>query len=136
MPIQSFDFATGKVVETKKRQAVILIDDRKTSLDLNRLLREFGYRVLGQGNNAREVLPLLARHKYGILMLDMDIEGLDAMAILAAVKQNYPEFKVVLVTREPTREKLQTALAAGAASFLATPIDRDLAHKAIEKLSH
>ncbi|CAK0776367.1 putative Response regulatory domain-containing protein [Gammaproteobacteria bacterium] len=135
MSIQSFDFATGKVVEAKKRQAVILIKDKKTSLDINRLLRDFAYRILGQSNDAREVLPLLAKHKNGVLILDMDIEGLDAMAIMAAVKQGYPDFKVVMVTREPTKEKLQAALGAGAASFLATPIDRDLAHKILTKLS-
>jgi|GEM_PF-1748053 len=135
MAIQSFDFATGKVVEEKKRQAIILIQDKKTSIDINRLLREFSYRILGQGDNAREVLPLLAKHKNGVLILDMDIEGLDAMAIMATIKQGYPDFKVVMVTREPTRERLQAALLAGAASFLATPIDRDLAYKILTKLS-
>ncbi len=136
MSIQSFDFATGKVVETHKRQAVILCQDRKTSLEINRLLREFAYRILGQSDSAREVLPLLAKHKFGIFILDMDIEGLDAMAILAAVRHSHPEFKVVMLTRAPTKEKLQAALAAGAASFLATPIDRELAHKVLEKLAH
>ncbi len=135
MAIQEFDFATGKVVEPKVRQAVILLKDKKTSLEMNRLLRELAYRVLAQSEDAREVLPLLAKHKNGVLVMDMDIEGLDAMAVMAAVKHASPGFKVLLVSREPTKEKVQAAIAAGAAGFLASPIERDMAYHVLTKIS-
>jgi DNA-binding NarL/FixJ family response regulator len=132
--IQEFDFASGKVLDPNRRQAIILstsVDDANT---LSEELRKQHYKLLGTLDDIRAVLELIGKHKIGVLFMDDDVVGTKSLDILASVLKAYPEFKVVLMTSSPTKELLLEAQQAGAAGFLAKPLAAEAVDKVISRI--
>lgn len=131
---QEFDFATGKTVNPKRRQVIILLGDGAQADQLQQLLRQKSYPVLGKTGDLREALELVGKHKLGILFLDADIDGVSAIDLLVKIRTKYPEFNVVITTANATKELLTEAMAKGAAGFLVRPLAQDALQKVLDRL--
>lgn len=134
MAIQEFDFATGKVLNPNRNQAIILSASTPDVDMLADELRKLHYKLLDSVDDIRAALELIGKHKIGVLFLDGDIEGLKATDILASVLRAYPDFKVVLMTATPTKELLLESQKAGAAGFLAKPLNSDAVAKVMSHI--
>ena len=131
---QEFDFATGKTVNPKWRQVVIMVNEEDAADKLQQLLRQKSYPIKGNTPVLREGLALIAEHKLGILFLDGDIEGVNAADLIGKIKGKFPEFKTIFVTSNATKELLTEVMAAGAVGFLVKPIDQEALQAALERL--
>jgi len=131
--IQGFDFSTGKAVDPKRRQVIILMDDATQADELQQLLRQKTYPILGNTRSAREALELVGKHKLGILFLDADIAGINALDLLAKIREKFPEFNVVITTANATKELLAESMAKGAAGFLVTPVGQEALLKVLSR---
>lgn len=131
---QEFDFATGKTVNPKRRQVIILLDDAAQADGLQQLLRQKSYPIMGKTGDVREALELVGKHKLGILFLDADIEGVDALGLLEKIRARFPEFNVIITSANATKELLTGAMAKGAAGFLVRPIGQEALQKVLDKI--
>lgn len=134
MAIQEFDFASGKVLDPNRRQAIVLSANADDIATLGDELRKQHYKLLSSLDDVRAGLELVGKHKVGVLFLDTDLGGMKATDILASVLRAYPDFKVVLMTSSPTKELLLEAQQAGAAGFLARPLTAEAIGKVITRL--
>jgi two-component system chemotaxis response regulator CheY len=131
---QEFDFTTGKTVNPKRRQVIILLDDAAQAEELLQLLRQKSYPILGKTGDVREALELVSKHKLGILFLDADIAGINAVELLTKIRAKFPEFNVVITSANATKELLTESMANGAIGFLVRPLGQEALQKVLAKI--
>ena len=132
--IQEFDFATGKVLNPNRRQAIILAADAADADLIKDQLRQKHYKLLGVVDNVRTALEKVGLHKVGILFLDADVEGANATELAQIIMKKYPEFNVVLMTEKATKELLVEVQKLGAAGFLLKPLTSEAVDKVLSRI--
>ena len=60
-----------------------------------------------------------------MILSDINMPGMDGLALLREIKRRRPELAVVMVTAYGDEERMRTAKELGAAAFLAKPVDFD-----------
>jgi CheY-like chemotaxis protein len=109
--------------------SILIVDDEPDLADLfrQRFRREVrqGRYVLHFAASGEEGLRRLA--EFGpeliVILSDINMPGMDGLALLREVKERRPELPVVMVTAYGDAARMRTAEALGAAAFLAKPID-------------
>ncbi len=132
--LQEFDFSTGKTVNPKRRQVIILLEDAAQADALQQILRQKSYPVIGKTTDLRVALELVAKHKLGILFLDADSAGANAVGLLTTIRAKFPDFNVVITSANATKELLTESMAKGAVGFLVRPVNQDALQKVLERI--
>ena len=110
----------------------VVDDDPHMRAALERLLRSIGYRVATFEGTAQ----LLAHRDPGALLcvlVDLQMPGIDGVALTATLTARYPSLPVLAMTAYPGEAVRRRAMDAGAVAFLAKPLDAALleAHLAL-----
>ncbi|MUL43896.1 response regulator transcription factor [Streptomonospora sp. PA3] len=77
-----------------------------------------GIEVAAEAADGREVLGLLARHRIGVVLLDIRMPVLDGLAALAELRRRDPAQRVVILTTYGERDYVLRAVALDANGFL------------------
>ena len=113
------------VTETDIRNAAILIvDDQKANVCLlEQLLSETGYRSVTSTMNPEEVGKLHRENDYDLILLDLQMPGMDGFQVMEELKgvETGSYVPVIVITAQPGH-KLR-ALEAGAKDFISKPFD-------------
>lgn len=106
---------------------MLLIEDNAQNRYLATfLLEQHGHRVL-QAEDGSHGLDMAARHRPDLVLLDIQLPGMDGHAVLSALK-NDPELRsipVVAVTSYAMSGDREKCLEAGAQGYIEKPIDPD-----------
>jgi len=78
--------------------------------------------VVRDGNEALRVMDL---RPADVVLLDLRMPGMDGMAVLKKIKQQWPETEVVIITGYPNVETAKEAVRLGAYDYLAKPLGPD-----------
>jgi PAS domain S-box-containing protein len=103
---------------------VLIVDDQEANVVLlTQMLREAGYLGVTSTRNPREVSLLHRRDPYDLILLDLQMPGMDGFQVLEALKANEAGgyVPVLVITAQPGH-KLR-ALQAGARDFVSKPFD-------------
>jgi len=103
---------------------ILVVDDQEANiLLLEQLLREAGYSHITTTSNPHEVCALHRKHKFDLILLDLQIPDMDGFQVMEALKTNAqdPYLSVIVLTAQPGH-KLR-ALQAGAKDFISKPFD-------------
>jgi DNA-binding NarL/FixJ family response regulator len=76
------------------------------------------FQVIGSAGSASEALPLVAAQKPDIILLDLELPGVDGLAAIPSLTAAHSESKVVILTAYDTDERVLGALRAGAKGYL------------------
>ena len=104
--------------------SILIVDDQKANvLLLELLLSEAGYTRVTSTLNSQEVCALHRGNKYDLILLDLQMPGMDGFAVMEALKTNITDsyLPVIVLTAQPGH-KLR-ALQAGAKDFISKPFD-------------
>src|SRR5688572_15400365 len=114
-----------KVAESDILNASLLIvDDQETNVSLlEQMLREAGYACIASTMNPREVCALHRKNRYDLILLDLQMPGMDGFQVMEGLKTNDKDgyLPVLVITAQPGH-KLR-ALQAGAKDFISKPFD-------------
>src|SRR5271157_2920203 len=117
--------------DTRMGFSILIVDDEP---DLPELFRQRFRREVRHG---QYVLHFAASGEEGLLRLvelgpelivilsDINMPGMDGLALLREIKRRRPELAVVMVTAYGDAQRMRTATELGAAAFLAKPVDFD-----------
>jgi DNA-binding NarL/FixJ family response regulator len=119
---------------------VILADDHTlVRAGIRRILEaQPGFEVVAEASDGRAAIEAVRRSVADVLVLDLNMAGLDGIAVLAAAKADRPALKVVVLTMHTGREYVSRAIEGGADAYLlkdsavqdlATAIDEVLADR-------
>jgi PAS domain S-box-containing protein len=103
---------------------VLVVDDQEANVILlTQMLREAGYVAVTSTRNPREVSSLHRRDPYDLILLDLQMPGMDGFQVLEGLKANDDGgyVPVLVITAQPGH-KLR-ALQAGARDFVSKPFD-------------
>jgi two-component system, NtrC family, sensor kinase len=103
---------------------ILVVDDQQGNVGvLEQMLREAGYSRVSSTLNSREVCALHRKNAYDLILLDLNMPGLDGFEVMAALSADEPDsyLPVIVMTAHPGH-KLR-ALQAGAKDFITVPLD-------------
>lgn len=99
---------------------VIAIDDhplfRKGVADLITMVPELT--MIGEAADAEEGLALIKQAKPDMVLLDLNMRGMDGIEVLKLIKQEYPKIRVIMLTVSDQESDVSAALRAGADGYL------------------
>ena len=75
--------------------------------------------------SGKEALQAMEQHPVDVVLLDLRMPGMDGMAVLKAIKAQWPEIEVVVITGNPSIESAKEAVTLGAYDYLTKPIGPD-----------
>jgi PAS domain S-box-containing protein len=103
---------------------ILIVDDQEANVRLlEQMLSDAGYTNIASTMNPYEVSELYRKNRYDLILLDLQMPGMDGFQVLDALKEIEPEsyLPVLVITAQPSH-KLR-ALQAGAKDFVSKPFD-------------
>jgi serine phosphatase RsbU (regulator of sigma subunit) len=103
---------------------ILVVDDKEANVRLiEGMLRVAGYTSVHSTTDPREVCELHCKNRYGLILLDLQMPGMDGFQVMEGLKKIEAEgyLPVLVITAQPDH-KLR-ALEAGAKDFVSKPFD-------------
>jgi PAS domain S-box-containing protein len=104
--------------------SVLIVDDQESNVSLlEQTLRDAGYGRVASTMNPLEVCSLHRRNSYDLILLDLQMPGMNGFQVMEELKTNDADayLPVLVITAQPGH-KLR-ALQAGAKDFISKPFD-------------
>ena len=97
------------------RVRVVIADDHRLVLDgIRRALEADGnFEIVGETQSGMQVLPLVAREKPDLVLLDVRMPNMDGLACLDEIRRRHPEIKVVMLSASTSNDLIEAALRRG-----------------------
>jgi DNA-binding NarL/FixJ family response regulator len=74
--------------------------------------------IVGEARDGQGLLDLLKPRKPDLVILDIFLPHIHGIEVAKIIKTNYPQIKVIFITKEPNIEYLYNALFSGADGYL------------------
>jgi len=105
---------------TDEKLSVIIADDHTLFINglCSLLQNEPDIHIMEIAINGREVLSLLHNHTPNLLLLDINMPGLNGFEVLKQVKAIYPKVKVIMLSTYNEEHLIEKAKAGGANGYL------------------
>lgn len=116
---------------------VVLVDDEHMIIEgLSKVVpwEKLGCTVSGTASNGREGLALIRKVKPHILMTDIRMPNMDGLTMVAALRSEFPELQITVLTAFRDFEYAQTALNLGVCRYLLKPSKMDELNEAIRTM--
>jgi len=104
--------------------SILIVDDQEANVSLlDQLLHKAGYVSVSSTMNPQEVCALHRMNRYDLILLDLQMPGMDGFQVIEALKTNDADgyLPVLVITAQPGH-KLR-ALQAGARDFISKPFE-------------
>jgi len=104
--------------------SILIVDDQEANVRLlEQLLSEAGYTRVAATMNPREVCALHRKNGYDLILLDLQMPGMDGFQVMDGLRTNKADsyLPVIVLTAQPGH-KLRS-LQAGAKDFISKPFD-------------
>ncbi|GAC1434197.1 MAG: response regulator [Chloroflexota bacterium] len=107
------------------RLAVLVVEDSPVNMRLMRLILRARGHAVHEAADGEEALVFLTTHQPDIILLDMQLPGIDGFSLAARIKDRVEteRIPIVAVTSYAMAGDEERALAAGCDAYLAKPID-------------
>ncbi len=104
--------------------SILIVDDREANVSLlEQILSEDGYTRITTTTNSLEVCALHRNNRYDLIVLDLQMPGMDGFQVMDGLKADESEsYLPVIVLTAQSGHKLR-ALQAGAKDFISKPFD-------------
>ena len=103
---------------------ILIVDDQESNVSLlKQMLHEAGYQNVSSTMDPHEVCALHRQNRYDLILLDLQMPGMDGFQVIEALKTNDAQgyLPVLVLTAQPGH-KLR-ALNAGVRDFISKPFD-------------
>jgi diguanylate cyclase (GGDEF)-like protein len=103
---------------------ILIVDDREANVSLvAQILSEEGYTDVSTTTNSLEVCALHRKNRYDLIVLDLQMPGMDGFEVMDGLKADESEdyLPVIALTAQPAHKR--RALQAGARDFISKPFD-------------
>lgn len=87
-----------------------------------------------EASNGNELLTKLESIEADVLLLDLDMPGMDGIDALKILRPQYPDLKVIILTTYSDNKMIEYLMDLGANSYLLKDTDPETLHRAIESV--
>ncbi len=99
---------------------LVVDDDALVRSYLTKVLTHEGHKVLAV-ESGEAALACVADQEFDLTFIDLKMDGVGGMEVLAAVRQQWPETVAIVLTGHPTLETVFEAVRQGAYDYLFKP---------------
>lgn len=104
------------------REKILIVDDQESNVRLlEHTLRRGGYVAVTSTNNPLEVCALHLRNRYDLILLDIQMPGMNGFEVLEGLRNLEEDDTVAILVQTAEPAQMVRALEAGATGFLAKP---------------
>ncbi|SFS48779.1 response regulator [Sphingobacterium wenxiniae] len=121
---------------TVKRDVILIIDDdNRNTFALQLTLKAKGYKFISSSSAEEGLTILSSRPDIGLILMDMMMPEMDGYQALKIIQSSalYPNIPVISVTAQAMSGDREKCLQAGAADYIAKPIDVDILMNVLKK---
>ena len=120
-----------------KLARVLLVEDHAmVCAGIVAMLRRLpGVEIVAEAANGHEALRLIEESRPTLVLTDIVLPSLNGIEVLARIRKEYPEIRVVMLSMHVDEEHVRHALQLGASGFLSkdsSPAELALAIEAVE----
>ena len=116
------------------KAAVLVVEDSLELQNYFRLLLELDrYQVTIAGNGEEALQRMSNGCDPRVVLLDMQMPGMDGLETLQALRRLYPAAKVIMCSGVDDPDQIQRAIALGAQAYLVKPVQHLYLSAAIER---
>lgn len=114
-------------------KTILIVDDEQDIVNfMEKFLRRF--KILGiKATSGEEALQLYKKDKIDFVFLDVNMNGIDGLTVLAELKKINPDVRVFIITGSQGEEGRKIAFSLGAVDFITKPLDLNELKEKIEK---
>ncbi len=107
-------------MKPKKQIKVMVVDDHPAfRMGIAALVETQPDMVLaGETGDGREVLDVYRRHRPDVVLMDLRLQGIGGVEAIIALRKEFPDAKVIVLTTYDTDEDIYRACQAGVKSYL------------------
>ena len=103
---------------------VVIADDEPiTKMDLNELLQEAGYEVVGEASDGFDAVELCRQKHPNLVLLDIKMPLLDGLSAAKIIHEENLAETIMMMTAYSEREFIEQAKECGVGGYLVKPID-------------
>ena len=119
--------------ENAQQISVMIVDDNDV---IRRVLKGIiqqdpRLKCVGEATHGQSALECVRRTLPRVVCLDIEMPGLDGLAVLERIRNTFPHIGVVMITGYATSDTVSRAKALGAAGFVIKPFNAAKVLKAI-----
>lgn len=104
-------------------RVVIADDEPITKMDLNELLSEAGYEVVGEASDGFDAVEICRKKHPDLVLMDIKMPLLDGLAAAKIIRSENLAETVMMMTAYSEREFVEQAKGCGVGGYLVKPID-------------
>lgn len=98
---------------------VLIVDDEAhVRTYVRMLLKELGIESCWEATHGTDVLPLVAAHNPRLVLLDLNMPGIDGLKVLAQLAEAHPDLPVAIMTTQNSIESVNEAVRLGAVGYI------------------
>jgi DNA-binding NtrC family response regulator len=114
--------------------AILILDDvLDATVLVGKILSKKGHTV-HTFTEEKAALDFARANTIDLAILDIKLEKMSGVEVLAQLKQSCPEMQAIMLTGYPTVETARAAINLGAAEYCVKPIDRQELEDKVEKV--
>ena len=113
--------------------SVLVVDDAQfMRIRVRNLLEEQGYEVI-EAKDGAEAVKFYAIHHPDLVLMDITMPVMDGLTALKAIREQYPDAKIVMCSALGQESTVIQAIKAGAKDFIVKPFQPEKILAAVRK---
>ena len=115
---------------------VLIVDDHQLVIDgIHSLLNDAAdIRCTGSANNGKEAISMMQEAHFDVVLLDINMPGMDGLKICGIINEQFPDVKVIALTMLGERSMIKAMVEAGAKGYLLKNVGHDELVRAIKRV--
>lgn len=114
---------------------IVVVDDSDFSRSLIiKMLKESGFNVIGEANSAVSALQVIKDKEPHVVITDIVMPEVSGIELTENINQNFDNVYVIVVSSLSQEHVVLEAISAGAADFIAKPINQQQLVDSLEKI--
>jgi two-component system cell cycle response regulator/two-component system cell cycle response regulator DivK len=117
-------------------EKILIVDDNRPSRDLIRAILKRVPCNLVEATHGQEALDLMQQERPDLVLLDIDMPGLDGLAVIKKIREDtsLAELPVVAVTAFAMEGDREKGMAAGFTAYLTKPLRAAFLRQQVQQL--
>jgi DNA-binding NarL/FixJ family response regulator len=116
---------------------ILVVDDHPVVRDglIAILSTQVDFSIVGEASNGEEAVRLADHLKPDVILLDLEMPGMDGVETLRLLRVQQPEVNTLVFTAFDTDERILSAIRAGAQGYLLKGVPREELFKAVRVIA-